>query len=288
MERIVYRNLNENVRGINDHWAEQELVANDLCRQIFEKYNYKPFKLNNFETSLFPRGSNLDDGTDYGKDDIIFYNDISEEDLLNLKQITPLVRYNDYYAIDYKSNNLYDENSVYVKLMKYNNSKQYVKGVIFENIEKDIKVSKKKRKCVLRSRTERYYNNNQILGDKNSTDYLFYVKYTNSNNEINPNSLICAYLVPAEPLRHQVINILNEILNLKDSKHLLELRKDGTFLNHKIMNAYQIYLENKDIFPKLELFVTPHKDLLLRIPEDILTPHIKFDNTGEIINRTYH
>ncbi|CEL24433.1 hypothetical protein [Methanobacterium formicicum] len=298
----------EEVRGIKDKHSKKELRVNNICRQIFQKYNYTPFKYMNFETSLFPKGSSLDDGTDYGIDDIILYKHIPEEDSLKMKQVNPLLdghpmfNYNNiYYCIDYKSNEFNGGlDSVYVKLMPFEGFKHY--ETFYRNTDEyrvnayyrlDRKTAERERKYKKssKSRIEKYYGNNQLLGSNNATDYFFYLKFHELNDDNETLELVKAYLVPANPLRYQVITILNQILK-KGGYDELPFQRGDFYLNHNIVRALRICEETPELIkpeilkPPMDLFrPKPYeKEIHLRIPETYLTPHIKFNSEGDIIN----
>jgi hypothetical protein len=301
-ETLNYRNLKEKILGIDDGRSKQGLIASDLCRQIFEKFGYTPVK------HLVERKSPgffdvFNYGNDYGVNDIISYEDLPEEDTLNLKHVQT-GRFNGRsYTIDYRSNNMHDINSVYIKLMDYNNPKQYLPSYdykgrtidpICDNIRKDKdrwEKAKKKGKGSIKSSMGHYYKNTQLLSVNNKSDFFFFVKYNRPDDVINT-SLKVAYLVPAEDLRMQVARILNDALNECGYNDLITLEKDF-YLNHKIMKAFQICQENqkanntKKILSQMELFKLPRGDITLRIPENLLIPHIKFNSSGEIVYN-YH
>lgn len=286
--------LNEHTQGIQDTFGKQEIKANVLGKRIFWKYGYNPIKIHNFNDELFSLRD--PEGTDHGIDDVIYKDELPKDDPLNLKQINKS-RFDDTcYTIDYKSNNFTgDLNSVYVKLMPYRGSKSYFShekdGKTISPLQKhyDIdqkkwKKARKKGKNSINSIMERLYNNKQLLGSKNFTDYFLYLKYSGRYND-PLFYLTQAYLVPGEALRNQVINVLNGILENEGYPNLIQLRKRSLYLNHKILKAY-LMVKDKPMPPKseIELFKPPSKkEIVLRIPEDKLIPHIKFDECGEII-----
>lgn len=288
MKKIIYRNLNETVNGIKDEYADWGLVAKDLGRQIFERYDYLP-TINNFGVFMFEEGlRRISEDGDRGINDMVSFNDVPADDLFKFKRINHLTRYRDY-VIDYKSNNNNHPDSVYVKLMPFMGFKAYEEGKVIKRIERERRYLKKKRKkgteskYIRKNRLEEIYGNKYILGSRNITDYFFYVQFTKEN--MSKSTLKTAHLVPAEQLRHQVAEILNNILEKEGYEHLIELRKDGLFLNHKITKAYQICKE-KPQPPKhqIELFKLPRGDITLRIPDHLLTSHFKFNEFGDIIN----
>lgn len=292
---ITYRNFKEDVRGIVDRFSKQELIANDLCRQIFEKYNYTPYKPLNFETSP-PFDRIFDFGTDFGIDDVIYSYQLPGNDPLKFKE-KKLGRWDDFtYTIDYKSNNMRDLNSVYIKLMPYRYRRQYLpyyerNGEIIDPIMENMKKDKarwdkaiKKGKDHIFSLMELYYNNNQLLSINNKTDFFFFVKYTKPR-DVTKSTLKLAHLVPAEELRQQVVRIINYVLRKGEDNQLIKLERDF-YLNHKIMKAFQLCKEDSSLInPEMELFKLPRGDITLRIPEHLLTQHIKFNQYGEIINK---
>lgn len=308
MNRIRSIESNEHIQGIKDKYGKQEHKANTLLKQIFWKYDYNPVKLLNFNDEilggLFKR---YNDGTDYGIDDVIYKHEIPEDDPFNLLQLRKGRSTDMYYTIDYKSNNFSGGlNSVYIKLMPYNTMKKYLNeyttpnGKLIKPMEyycrKDRMQCEKESRMGIssnkKSKMEKYYGNNQLLGDDNKTDYFFYMKYDKSkdNNSNVVFKLISAYLIPAEQLRNQVIDILNSILKKGDYNHPIKLRENGSYLNHKIMNAFRIREETPELIsdiikPPMDLFRPPpfKKEIHLRIPEKYLIPHIKFNSEGDII-----
>jgi len=109
-------NLKEHTQGIQDDYGKQEIKVNRLGKQIFNIYDNSPIKLHNNNEQVFRK--EMLDGTDHGIDDVIFIDDIPEDDPLRLKQLEKGRHTDVLYTIDYKSNNFkIDMNSVYVKLM---------------------------------------------------------------------------------------------------------------------------------------------------------------------------
>jgi hypothetical protein len=109
---------------------------------------------------------------------------------------------------------------------------------------------------------EKYYGNKQLLSNNNLTDFFFFVRYT-------PDYFLEeAYLVPAEKLRLQVVDILNNILKrggyveLKEIDQPIKLREDNLFLNHKITKALKIWetTEPKIKTGEIELFKVKDND----------------------------
>lgn len=295
--------IDEDVRGIDDEYSRKELKVNSISRQIFVKYGYQPFRYLNHDTSLFPLGHPLCNDTDYGMDDIIYSKDIPKEDVLNLKQRRPLVMNSHYtkYAIDYKSNDFIGGlGSVYIKLMPfygYTHYKRYHrhtgKDTINEYHKLDQKDLERHRKNYQfpNGRIEKYYGNKQLLGSENSTDYFLYVKSNELNDEKETLELIEAYLVPAQPLRYQIICILNEILK-RGGFEEMPFKKGDFYLNHNIVRALNICEETPELVdpdilkPSMDLFrpEPEKKEVHLRIPEEYLTPHIKFNAEGDVVN----
>lgn len=292
-----------------DKDEDKEEKAKTLVKQIFEEHGYESI---NF--------LNPNDGTYYGVDGVILKDDIPLNDPLNLS-ILIQGRFSDTnYAIDCKSNNVnskdpYDRGSksIYIKLMNYRPMNPYLpyytksNGEIIETMTRYQIMDDKNRKKVVtdkrfkkKSWIEHYYGNHFLLGEDNKTDYFFYVKYDDLTLEKDSDKdyeLVSAYLVPAEQLRNQVINILNSILKKGRYNHPIKLRQDNLHLNHKIRNALRIVEESPELIkpeilkPPMDLFVmdkhkhSPDKnDIILRIPEKFLTQHIKFDEKGVIIN----
>lgn len=292
-----------------DKYRVIEEKSKTLLKQIFWKYGYDPIKFHN------PM-----DGTYYGIDDVILKDDIPDDDPFNLSKLVK-GRFSDLnYAIDYKSNTFdsndnYDRglNSVYIKLMPYRGIKEYLpyskfNGERIKTVTKNQLKDDKQRKMEAKrdpkfrkkvTLMEKYYGNHYLLGDDNKTDYFFYVKDNRITDNINSDmelELVSAYLVPAEQLRNQVINILNAILKKGGYNYPIKLREDGLYLNHKIRNALKICEESSGLIkpeilkPPMDLFIrhknryNPEKDeIILRIHEKYLTPHIKFNSEGDII-----
>jgi len=294
----------EPVRGIDDEHSRKELKVNSICRQIFEKYGYKPKRFMNNDTALFPLGSGLHDDTDYGIDDIIYCKDIPKEDTLKLKQRRPLLMNSKYYLrynIDYKANTFKQGlGSVYVKLMPFRGYTHYEElnrhnGKCNINTKHRLDQKQVKRGTINNKfpngRIQYYYGNNQLLGGENSTDYFFYTKFQELNDKKERLELTEAYLVPANPLRYQVISILNEILNKGGFKEMPFIKGDF-YLNHNIVRALKFCEETRELVkpdilkPPMDLFrpEPKKKEVHLRIPEEYLTSHVKFNAEGDIVN----
>lgn len=284
------RETKEKVRGIKDKFGFQERDSKEIGREIFRKNGYEPRKLLIDNNQVISPSSQFN-GLEFGIDDIIYYEDISKEDKLDIKRIKPLNCSNpfvkSFYSIDYKSNNfindyLYDLRSVYVKLMRFGNRRLYTDEKRSEFLKRDKEAYLKVLSdggMLNESSMRKVYLNKYILGEKNYTDYLVYLKYNKVDYSLNH-----SYIVSAEILRHQVICILNEILKKKSSNSLIELRKDDFYLNIKLKKAYQIYKSNRDSYQDYEMFVS-RGGLILRIPEDILNGYIKIDQKGKIIKK---
>lgn len=288
MEPITYRNLKTDIRGINDKFGEQEQRTNDLCKQIFERYGYNPVTPRNFD-------NDFSEGTDYGIDDVIYVNKIPLNDPFNLKRFKNGKWDDTVYTIDYKSNNLYYLNSIYVKLMvdrsfsyysvRYTKSGKLIDPVqrCQEKDKKRWKFAHKNGKDHIFSEVDKYYGNRWILSDTNKTEYFFYVKHTTPKDP-NDTALKLAYLVPAQPLREQVANILNMILKKGNYNHFIKMEHDF-YLNHKIKHAFKMCKGEKRKFNQIELFKpSGKKDIMLRIPESLLVSYIKFNEYGDIID----
>lgn len=308
MSQIRSITSNEQVYGRKDKYDEKEEKVKSILRQIFLKYEYNPIKF-----------YNRMDRTDYGVDDVILKDEMPDGDLLNLSHLVNGRCSDLNYAIDYKSNdfdsNDYDRGlkSVYIKLMSYRSINPYLPYTTFrgeriktvtkhqirddEQREKEICRDPKFHKKV--TLMEKYYGNHFLLGDDNKTDYFFYAKCDDiSENESSDREfeLVSAYLVPAEQLRKQVVNILNIILKVGGFNYPIKLREDSLYLNHKIRHALRIYKESNRLVqpsiltPPMDLFrckkggKPDNDDIILRIPENYLTPHIKFNSKGVIIN----
>lgn len=309
MNPIRSKNSNEHIQGIKDHFGITEDKANTIAKQVFENYGYNPIKLDNFNNKLFSGSLEpLNDRTDHGIDAKIFKDKIPDDDPFNLSQLKKGRSCDMFYTIDYKSNNFKGgSDSIYIKLMPYRGIKNYLPSYtesngkiiepLYRNMKRDYRKCKresksKNRRSKKKSMMEHYYGNNQLLGDNNRTDYFFYMKYNKfmGNNGDEILELVSAYLVPAEQLRYQVIGILNKILK-KGYDHPIKLREDGLYLNHKIRHALRICDESPELIkpevlkPPMDLFKPKYKEEIhLRIPEKYLTPHIKLDAEGDIIN----
>lgn len=286
--------LNEHTQGIQDIHGKKEIEANKLAKRIFWKYGYDPIKIHNYDDHLFENKSSLYEGTDHGIDDVIYIQEIPKHDPLKLKSLSRGRFDHTCYTIDYKSNNFSgDDNSIYVKLMKYIRPQHYLKEinikgktVNLENhyIKKDrerCKIAREEGRKTIRSSIDEYYNNNFLLADNNKTDYFLYLKY----DERDYFYLTQAYLIQANKLRYQIIGLLNDILDIGDSNKRIKL--NDSYLNNRISDALSIADKTNNLSNNndLELFKSK-KDVILRIPEDILTSYIKFDNEGEIITMT--
>ncbi|KAF5043225.1 hypothetical protein DSECCO2_504450 [anaerobic digester metagenome] len=293
-----------------DKYDEKEEKVKSILRQIFLKHGYDPIKFYNRR-----------DGTDYGIDDVILKDEMPDDDPLNLSCLVNGRCSDLNYAIDYKSNDFNSNDghdcglkSVYIKLMSYRSINPYLPYTTFrgkriktvtkyqikddEQRKKELKIkdSRYHKKVTF---MEKFYGNHYLLGDDNKTDYFFYAKCDDiSENESSDREfeLVSAYLVPAEQLRKQVINILNIILKAGGFNYPIKLREDSLYLNHKIRHALRIYKESNGLVqpgilkPPMDLFRSTkggkpdNDDIILRIPENYLTPHIKFDSKGVIIN----
>jgi len=282
--------LKEDLDDLNKNYTNNEL--NEFLK---EKYNHNSLYWFLMDDSSYWYEP---ERTDHGIDHVIYKDEIPQKDPLNLKHIRN-GRFDDTcYTIDYKSNNFsYDVNSVYVKLMPYHGSKSYIvderSGKIIDPIErhyqqdqKSWKRARKKGKNKINSLMEKYHDNKQLLGSQNRTDYFLYIKFDKIENNIEPEyGLIHAYLVPAESLRVQVVNVLNGILEKGGYSNLIKFNDSNKDLNSKMVRAF-LMVKDKPMPPKseIELFVPNYKkDLILRIPEKLLTSHIKFDRSGNII-----
>lgn len=283
--------LDEHTQGIQDSFGKQEIEANKLGKQIFLKYGYVPIKIHNHNDELF-KGTSLEEGTDHGIDDVIYLVDIPINDPLKLKSLSQ-GRFDDMcYSIDYKSNNFVgDINSVYVKIMQYTHKSNYSKEFIRDGekvnpeeyyIKKDQKVCKlaiERGEKNVDSFTEKRYHNKFLLANSNKTDYFLYLKYDKGDIF----NLKQAYLIQANILRNQIIDILNRILKIGDSENRICF--DDPYLNYKIIEALLISKDHscKPFNNELELFLSG-KDIMVRIPETLLDSYIKFDNDGLIVN----
>lgn len=289
--KITYRNFKEDVEGIDDIHSRYGLVARDLCRQILDKHDYIHSKAPNFENNpcfydIFEYDSV------YGADDLIYNNQIPEDDPLKFIQTKHKFGASSY-LIDYKSNNFQDNDSIYVKLITKYSNKAYLdsnnrNGKIYDpilhNIERDYNKWKKAlengENTIKNSHMKRCYGNNQILSVNYKADFVFFVKYLKPG-DISKCSLESAYLVPLDKLKKQVAGILNGLLKEEDYS-LITLQKDF-YLNHKICKAFDIHKKNhKLIHRQMELFRTQGNNIILRIPEHLIVEHIKFNEYGEI------
>lgn len=288
--------LKENIHDLRNNYTERE-----LNRYLFKEYGHRNLKsFLNDDDSYFREPER----TDYGIDDVIYISKIPYNDPLNLKALKK-GRFDDTcYTVDYKSNNFRNElevnfNSVYVKLMPFKNKYDYIlherDGKLVNPIHRNIERSKKIQK---RGHSYSYdpidvYRNKQLLGINNRTDYFLYMKFEDHGEEL-PFRLNHAYLVPAEPLRIQVIDILNTIRESSghDQSFLKDpifLRKKTIYLNPKIYQALIGYEDSVFNENEIELFMHGRnkKEITLKIHETKLTPHIKFDKCGNIIYNQY-
>lgn len=270
---IRSNNTDEFIQGINDHYGKQERKANSLGRQILSYHGYFTHKLMNFNSELFP-----DVRYDMGIDEAIFRSRIPKDDPLKLRKLKS--HYDDTtITIDYKSNNLKDPNSIYIKLKPYHHPNKYFEYTrnsrMFDPIAKNIQNEKLKR----------YYINHQILSRENKSDLMIYLKYKWYNEDLH---LKQAYLIGKDILKKQVIDLLNQVL--KEAKYP-EITNNETSLrvNKKITKAYQKVQEDPSILKRNMELVKIKKDknddgdIMLRIPERYLNTYIKVDKNGEII-----
>ncbi|UTB33423.1 MAG: hypothetical protein NKF70_03980 [Methanobacterium sp. ERen5] len=285
---------NKIVKGKQDMYAKQEMKAISLGRKIFHKYGYNPVEIHNFNDKVF-KNTVFHEGTDHGIDEVIYIDDIPTEDPLNLKLLSK-PRFDDQcYTIDYKSNNFSDNNSIYVKIMANHAFRFYekeieVNGVMVNTIDHYYKLSKKREESKLRknkikndlpSLFEKRYSNKYLLDHSNKTDYFMYLKYPDESYAVNYH-LKKAYIVLGESLRHQIIDIINDILHLESNT---QIKLSDTFLNHKISEAFSISKKYKyqPLESGIELFKSKN-DIILKIPEDNLIDYIKFNNEFNIIS----
>lgn len=289
--------LDENVKGIGNHDGDKGMYAISLGRKIISNHNYKIHRFSKLNDIVLP------DRYNDGKltfSDIIRYNNITE-DKFNLKDNKPLIyngrnfnSNNSFFTIEYRSNNFQTEGSIYVKLMNFRGWRCYkpCKSTGESAIDKYLRMDKEKptKDPMFASRIEKYFSNKQLLGSSNYSDYFFYVKYTELDD--NQAELDEGYLVPGNALRYQVVTILNYILEKGGVTELIPFNRDYQNLNASISRAYKICLETPNILkPPMDLFrlkKDPYKKrdngIILRIPEKHLTDHIKFNSEGQIIN----
>lgn len=283
MKSIICANLERNneIETGNRYW---ERVGKDICRQIFEKHGYC---IHDFDPDVFKRSRSFDNGPEYGIDKVILNKEIPVDDTLRIKELETLNPYHDYYAIDCKCVNNWYRNSIYVKLMPDQPFRYYTEGKVENRVDQyrdkvKININKSKKKEVRISLFDLPYGNRQILGYKNSTDIFFFAHFDKSMQ--SNHALINSYLVPAEQLRHQVVDILNKILE-SEGKKLIELKKDVLYLNHGIKEAYSIFKDNCPLPEnQIELFKFSGGDITLRIPEEQIINYTKFNQFGEIIH----
>jgi|GEM_PF-5348156 hypothetical protein len=118
--------------------------------------------------------------------------------------------------------------------------------------------------------TEKYYGNSFLLGDDNKTDYFFYAKcdkITENESQDKKLELVSAYLIPAEQLRKQVIDILNIILKVGGFNYPIKLRKDSFYLNYKIRHALRIYKESDGLVNRAHL---NHQWIFLGVQREVI------------------
>lgn len=299
MQIVTQRNEESNVivKGKQDQYGKQEKKAISLGRQIFQKYGYNPVEIHNFNDKLF-KNTSFHEGTDHGIDEVIYIDEFPTEDPFNLKQLSKQ-RFDDQcYTIDYKSNNFSDNNSIYIKIMDNHFSKYYKKeiedkGVLVNTMEHYYKLYKEEEEIKLRQKEiendndlpssfEQKYSNKYLLDHSNKTDYFMYLKYPDKPTDPKYH-LKQAYIVHGESLRHQIIDIINDILHLKEDNKRIKLSEP--FLNHKISEAFSISrkYKHKPLENNIELFKS-NNDIILKIPEDNLTDYIKFNNVGNILS----
>jgi hypothetical protein len=297
MKAIEFSNLKGTVKGnIVDLRAKKGLIADDMGRQILQKFKYMPYKVSNFETYKFPKGSHYNGDIIHGVDDLINFNDIPEEDFLNLKGINGRLSYFDY-TIDYRCNNFIDNNSIHIKLMDYNRPKHYsapyvdnekLIDPVFQNMERDLKSwerASERGSEGIKSYMKKFYCNNHLLGEDSKTDYLMYITYSDPEiqDEKIYSKLESAYLINADSLRNQIIAILNGILGKYDEDPIIS--KSDFYLNHKISNAFEICQKSKDALnPDMALTKYPRGDIILRIPKHRLISYLRFNRYGELVS----
>jgi len=261
------------IQGIPDKYGFQELKANSLGMQILSLHGYVTHKLNNFNPDFFPEVD-----FDLGIDEAIFRSRIPKDDPLQLRDLKS--HFDDMtITIDYKSNNLNDKDSIYVKLKPYVHPNKY-----FEHTKNGKKINPVQ-KYLPESHSGKYYTNHQILGRMNKSDLMIYLKYDCHEEEFH---LKQAYLIGKDILKEQVIYILNQVLG-KVEYPQIKSNEESLRLNQKITEAYRTVQEDRTILNNdMELVkIQKHRhdtgDIMLRIPERYLQNYIKVNEDGEII-----
>jgi len=263
----------EFIQGIPDKYGYQELKANSLGRQILHNNGYQTHKLLNFNSDVFP-----DVDFDMGIDEAIFRSRIPKDDPFQLEKLNS--NFDDMtITIDYKSNNLNDTESIYVKLKPYYHPNKY-----FEYTQNGQKINPMLRN--LRKRhTKQFYINHQILSRNNKSDLMVYLKYDRYKSDLH---LKQAYLIGKDTLKQQLLQILNQVLE-KAEYPLINSDEESLRLNQKITKAYLKVMEDPTILKKnMELVkIQKHQydkgDIILKIPERYLNSHIKVDGNGKIV-----
>ena len=219
------------IQGIPDKYGFQELKANSLGMQILSLHGYVTHKLNNFNPDFFPEVD-----FDLGIDEAIFRSRIPKDDPLQLRDLKS--HFDDMtITIDYKSNNLNDKDSIYVKLKPYVHPNKY-----FEHTKNGKKINPVQ-KYLPESHSGKYYTNHQILGRMNKSDLMIYLKYDCHEEEFH---LKQAYLIGKDILKEQVIYILNQVLG-KVEYPQIKSNEESLRLNQKITEAYRTVQEDRTI-----------------------------------------
>ena len=261
---VTYEQIYRNSKLLDE--KNDEIIR--LGKTLLKKYKYNTHTVYP-ETLII---ENVNDAIEIGIDDIILSSEIPCDDPLNYKQVKP--SNNDYFSIDYRSNNfgnynVENDDYIFVKLMEFLPKKWYNKEALLEKVNKgkDIRIK-------------------GILSNKNP-DYLLLIRNTSDKprEHIPKYSLINAYLLPVEPLRLQVINYLNVIRECNDEQSL-ELDKSIIDSVINIYRTWQLYKRNDKGNYDFELFKardSRRSDLIMKINTNQLLNYVKFDHNESIV-----
>ncbi len=262
---------NEDKSGISEN------IANNLGKKVIERHNYNPIGLSKSEIiakDIFNRG------TDYGKDDVIFVDEIPINDPLKLKEIEPFDKDKEYYSINYKAHQFADD-EINVMLMKIRQAKSFY-------------TSEKFLEYCIRGNAEAYKLQG-VLSKEKKTDLCFFIKWATEEYypDIAPKSLINGYIIPFIPLRDLILSNLNFIRENNGLKPLKHRQKNLK----KLFNIYETWELYNEIDFKIKrsypfrLFVKKDKridqipSLMMKIPKEHLTNYILVNENGDIIEK---
>ncbi|WP_414469455.1 hypothetical protein [Methanobacterium sp. ACI-7] len=264
----------DEIRRSKDSSNASERIANDLGRQILERQGYDPKVIYQDEEpeDIFVRG------TDYGKDDFVFIDEIPSIDSLKFKEIKSLNKDAKRYIINYKAHQFADD-EVNIMLMKYNEAKNFYTYERFY------------RRCA--SGKGESYRLQGLLSREKETDLCFFIKWATTEYypDKEPYSLVNGYIIPMMPLRKLVLNNLNLIRETNGLRRLYNKQNNLKRL-FSIYETWEHYRESdiktKGNYP-FELFIKRDNrrdqipSLMMKIPKNNLNNYILVDENGDIV-----